>query len=129
MPPIICFVNPRFCAIINSSEAVKLNKKPKTKKAAPSPSELDTLPTNRQIKDGVFRLLYDNPENAAELYRSLTGEECGPHEVSIITITNVISGKLKNDLAFVAKGKAMVISEHMASPYENLPIRMLMYTG
>jgi len=74
-------------------------------------------------------MLYDDQESAAELYCSLTGERCRPDEVLIITITTVISGKMKNDLAFVVRGKAMVISEHMSSPYENLPVRLLMYTG
>ena len=40
---------------------------------------LDTIPANRQIKDGVFRLLFDDPEKAAELYYALSGEEFGIH--------------------------------------------------
>ena len=90
---------------------------------------LDDVSTNRQIKDGVFRLLFESPENAAELYYALTGIKCSPSEIQIITITTVISGKLKNDLAFVVRGKAIVVGEHMSSPYANMPIRMLMYIG
>jgi hypothetical protein len=95
----------------------------------PLDAEFDIVSVNRQIKDGVFRLLFDNPENAAELYYALTGDRCSPDEIIIITITTTISGELKNDLAFVVKGKILVIGEHMSSPYANMPVRLLMYTG
>ena len=89
----------------------------------------DTPPVNRQIKDGVFRLLFESPQNAAELYYALTGDRCSPDEIEIITITTVVSGRMKNDLAFLVRGRILVIGEHMASPCMNIPIRLLMYTG
>jgi len=92
-------------------------------------SEFETISANRQIKDGIFRLLFDNEERAAELYYALSGDKCSPDEIQIITITTTISGELKNDLAFIVKGKIMIIGEHMSSPYTNMPIRILMYTG
>jgi len=94
-----------------------------------SSNHTDATSVNRQIKDGVFRLLFETPENAAELYYALTGTKCNPDEIQIITITTTISGKLKNDLAFVVRGRALVVGEHMASPYANMPIRFLMYIG
>ena len=94
-----------------------------------SSAERDTVSVNREIKDGVFRLLFDDPEKAAELYHALSGEKCAPDEIMIITITTTISGELKNDLAFVVRGKVMVVGEHMSSPYENMPVRLLMYIG
>ena len=90
---------------------------------------VDAPLANREIKDGVFRLLFGKPENAAELYHALTGIECRPDEIQIITITTTISGKQKNDLAFVVRSKALVVGEHMSSPYANMPVRLLMYTG
>jgi hypothetical protein len=90
---------------------------------------MDSVSVNREIKDGVFRLLFDNPQNAAELYHALSGEKCTPDEITIITITILISGELKNDLAFVVREKVMVIGEHMSSPYDNMPVRLLMYIG
>ena len=91
--------------------------------------EQGAFKANREIKDGVFRLLFDSQENAAELYYALTGIKCRPDEVQIITITTVVSGKLKNDLAFIVRGKVMVVGEHMSSPCLNLPLRLLMYVG
>ena len=89
----------------------------------------DNPPVNRQVKDGIFRLLFENPKNAAELYYALSGDKCSSDEIMIITITTVISGKSKNDLAFVVRGKVIIVGEHMASPYDNMPIRILMYIG
>jgi len=48
-------------------------------------TQIDTVSVNRQIKDGVFRLIFGNTENAAELYYALTGTKCSPHEIKIIT--------------------------------------------
>jgi len=59
----------------------------------------------------------------------LTGIECKPDEIEIITLTTTISGKLKNDLAFVIRGRAMVIGEHQSTPSKNMPTRILMYLG
>ena len=84
---------------------------------------------NRQIKDGVFRLLFDDPENAAELYYALTGETCNPAEIIIITITTIVSGNVKNDLAFVVGDKVMIVSEHMSTISSNMPVRFLIYSG
>ena len=90
---------------------------------------LDTLSTNREIKDGIFKLLFEKPENAVELYYALTGIECRPDEIQVITISTIISGNLKNDLAFVVRGKALVVGEHQSTPNDNMPIRILMYLG
>ena len=71
----------------------------------------------------------NEPESAAELYYALTGIKCEPEEVEMLTIETVISGKLKNDLAFIVRGKVMIISEHTSSICQNMPIRILIYTG
>ncbi|MDR2167427.1 MAG: Rpn family recombination-promoting nuclease/putative transposase [Clostridiales bacterium] len=84
---------------------------------------------NREIKDGVFKLLFEKPENAAELYYALTGEKCRPEDIQIITLETTISGRLKNDLAFVVGDRVLVVGEHQSTPNENMPIRILMYVG
>ena len=77
----------------------------------------------------MFRLLFDNPERAAELYYALTGVKCNPDEIQIITITTTISGRLKNDLAFVVANRAIICGEHQSTTSENMPVRFLMYIG
>ena len=56
---------------------------------------LEHTKPNRQIKDGVFRLLFENPNNAAELYYAITGTPCTHEEIQIITLSTAISGKMK----------------------------------
>ena len=92
-------------------------------------SWVDTLLANREIKDGVFKLLFGNPENAAELYSALKDMPCSPNDIQIITLTIIVSGRMENDLAFVVRGRAMVLGEHMSSLYANMPVRFLMYLG
>jgi len=99
----------------NESEVMNLDEKRKS--------------TNRQIKDGVFCLLFGNPENAAELYNAINNTRYSPAEIQIITLSTVVSGRLKNDIAFVVNDKIMVVGEHMSSSYANMPVRMLMYVG
>ena len=88
-----------------------------------------SISANRELKDGVFKLLFDNQENAAELYYALTGKECSPEEVQIFTLSTVISGKRQNDLAFVVRDEALVVGEHMSTPSTNMPARFLIYVG
>ena len=57
----------------------------------------------------MFRIIFARPENSAELYYALTGIKCTPCEIQIITLTTTISGKQKNDLAFVVRGKLLKI--------------------
>ncbi|MCL2015371.1 MAG: hypothetical protein FWG68_03885, partial [Defluviitaleaceae bacterium] len=85
--------------------------------------------SNREIKDGIFKILFSILENAADLYSSLHNEPCRPDEIQIFTIETVISGKRKNDIALVTKNKIIALFEHMSSPYANLPFRFLIYLG
>jgi len=117
---------PQLC--YNDSEGVTITES-KTEKSAIRDVEHDTPSANREIKDGVFKLLFEKPENAAELYYALTGIKCHPDEIQIITITTVVSGEMKNDLAFVVRDRVLFAGEHQSTPNKNMPIRILMYLG
>ena len=82
-----------------------------------------------KIRDGVFRLLLNDEEKVVELYQTLKKTRNKPKRVELFTIETVISGKFKNDLAFVVDDEAMVIAEHMSSSYRNLPLRFWIYGG
>ena len=103
--------------------------KQKRRKAKKAGSKQNLSGANRNIKDGVFRLLFAVQENAAELYYAITDKKCNPDEIQIITIETIISGKMKNDLAFVVNDKIMVIGEHVSGSLANMPVRILMYSG
>jgi hypothetical protein len=84
---------------------------------------------NRNYKDGVFKLLFKEPEKAAELYYALTGIKCKPEEIEVITLEDALSKNFVNDLAIVVNGQALLISEHQASWNENMPLRIIIYLG
>ena len=84
---------------------------------------------NREYKDGVFKLYFKEKDKTADLYSALTGEECSADDITIITLEDALSKNFVNDLAFVARGRALVVSEHMSSLSENMPLRVALYFG
>ena len=103
--------------------------KPGNKKI-PTPEEIiNKSIANREIKDGAFKEYFEIPENAAELYSALKKVPCSPDEIKIFTITTIISGKFKNDLAFIVRNSALILGEHVSGPYLNMPVRLLIYIG
>ncbi|MCL1997301.1 MAG: hypothetical protein FWG65_00860 [Turicibacter sp.] len=84
---------------------------------------------NREIKDGVFKILFEDPENAAELHTALTGIPCTADEVQIFKITTIVSGKIRNDLGLLVGGRIIFLGEHMSTLYANMPVRCLIYVA
>jgi len=82
---------------------------------------------NRELKDGVFKMLLEHPEELAKLYTSLTGIPCTAADIQIFSLNMIISGSLYNDLGMIVRGRLIVLAEHMSSPYLNMPLRMLLY--
>ncbi|MCL2015621.1 MAG: hypothetical protein FWG68_05170, partial [Defluviitaleaceae bacterium] len=101
------------------------NKTSKTKKKKAKKAET----AKREIKDGLFKIIFSILANAAALYSALHNEPCSPRDIQIFTIETVISGKRKNDLAIVVKGRVIALFEHMSSSYANMPFRFLIYLG
>ncbi|MCL1986966.1 MAG: hypothetical protein FWG64_03220 [Firmicutes bacterium] len=102
--------------IKNRKTKIKLAKKAKKSTTA-----------KREIKDGLFKIIFSIPKNAATLYSALHNEPCTPQDIQLFTIENVISGKRKNDIAIVAKGRIIALFEHMSTSYANMPLRFLIY--
>ena len=102
----------------NHKRRIKLQKKKKTV----------GLGAIRVYKDGMFRIIFIEPEKALGLYRAITGKEYSKDTVvEIITLKNVFMSKLRNDLAFIIDGKLIVIVEHQSTINENMPLRMMQY--
>lgn len=86
--------------------------------------------TNREVKSSAFTTLFGQAENAAKLYAALNGEEAvSPEEIEFTTLQGVLFMVRKNDLAFVAKKKVLVISEHQSTVNGNMPLRDVIYYG
>jgi len=87
------------------------------------------LKVARNYKDGIFRTMFSDKESLAELYEALSGEKTNADAIELKTIEDVVYATLKNDLAFTVGDKVILFLEHMSSPCQNLPLRMLSYVS
>ena len=86
--------------------------------------------TNREVKSSAFTTLFGQAENAAALYAALNAEESVlPEDIEFTTLQGVLFMVRKNDLAFVAKKRVLVISEHQSTVNANMPLRDIIYYG
>ena len=89
----------------------------------------DKVLVNRSYKASVFGMLFEDRENAAELYYALSGIKCKVSEVIILTLLDTITRNFINDLALIVRGQVLLICEHQSSWNENMPLRILIYLG
>lgn len=70
--------------------------------------------TNREVKSSMFTALFSDPKNAAELYKALEpDEDIGPEDIDYTTLSGVMFLARKNDMAFTAKRRVLVISDSL----------------
>lgn len=70
------------------------------------------------------------PEHAADLYRALEhGENVRPEDIAFTTLEGVLFLARRNDMAFTAKKKVLVIGEHQSTLNLNMPLRSAIYYG
>lgn len=83
----------------------------------------------RNYKDTVFRLLFNDRENLLSLFNAVNGTSyCKPEELEIITLQNAIYLSMKNDLSFLIDFQ-MYLYEHQSTFSPNLPLRDLFYVA
>ena len=80
-------------------------------------------------KDSVFSTLFRDKKYLMQLYHALHPEDAETTEdaLSDITIRNVLTNGIFNDLAFRVGDKIMFLVEHQSSWTMNIIIRVLMY--
>ena len=80
-------------------------------------------------KDSVFTTIFQNKKYLMQLYRALNPEDTKTTEDALtdITIRNVLTNGIYNDLAFRVGDKVMFLVEHQSSWTMNIIIRVLMY--
>ena len=83
---------------------------------------------NREYKNNVFISLYEDVKKLLSLYNALTGSNL-PLKifVKIVTLTNVLFTKIRNDVAFVLGDKIIVLIEHQSTICQNMPLRLFIY--
>jgi len=85
---------------------------------------------NRKHKDSVFSFLFSNPDALRELYSAIEGVDLPPGiPISINTLSDVLIKGQLNDVSFTIDNRLIVLAEHQSTLGENLPLRILEYTG
>ena len=82
---------------------------------------------NRNYKDTVFRMLYQDKRELLALYNAENGSEyADPDALEVYTLESAIYMGMKNDVSFIVDTR-LVLYEHQASVNENMPLRDLFY--
>ena len=85
------------------------------------------MSVNKKYKDTVFRMLFNNPKTALELYNAIFGTDYKDWSVvKINTLENILFMGMKNDISFEIYDMIALI-EHQSTISENMPLRMSMY--
>lgn len=81
------------------------------------------------IKDSVFTDLFQNKKYLIQLYRTLHPEDQDTTEeqLSDITIHNIMTNDVYNDVGFMVGEKLLILTEAQASWTENIAVRILIY--
>ncbi len=85
----------------------------------------------RTVKDSVFTYLFQDPQYTLQLYKSLHGEDDGVEEkdIEVVTLANVMTNDLYNDLGFLVKDRLIVLVEAQSTFSPNLAYRMHLYSA
>ena len=85
------------------------------------------LKMQRNYKDTVFRMLFNNKEALLSLYNAINGTHYDrTDDLEIITLENAVYMAMKNDIAFIL-GLYMNLYEHQSTLNPNMPLRDLFY--
>lgn len=81
----------------------------------------------RNYKDTVFRMLFNDKESLLSLYNAVNGTVyTDVAELEITTLKNAVYMNYKNDISFVFDFRLMIY-EHQATLNPNMPLRDLIY--
>ena len=83
----------------------------------------------RTAKNSVFLDLFQNKSYLLKLYRTLHPEDTTATEDSLtdVTIENVLTDNLYNDLGFIVNNKLMILIEAQSTWTMNILVRVLLY--
>jgi len=83
---------------------------------------------NREHKNSVFTMLFDNKAVLLELSNALFGAKYAPDTpIEITTIKNALSRGRVNDLSYILDDRLIVLVEHQSTMSDVMPYRMLLY--
>lgn len=84
---------------------------------------------NRNYKDTVFRMLFQDRENLLSLYNAVNGTAYEDVDGLVITtLQDAVYMNYKNDVSFVFDF-TLSIYEHQSTVNQNMPLRDLIYVS
>ena len=91
--------------------------------------QIEKVMAKRTAKNSVFLDLFQNKSYLLKLYKTLHPEDTTATEDSLtdVTITNVLTDNLYNDLGFIANNKLMILVEAQSTWTVNILVRILLY--
>ncbi len=91
--------------------------------------QMPEVMAKRTAKNSVFLDLFQNKSYLLKLYKTLHPEDTTATEDSLtdVTITNVLTDNLYNDLGFIANNKLMILVEAQSTWTVNILVRVLLY--
>ena len=91
--------------------------------------QIEKVMAKRTAKNSVFLDLFQNKSYLLELYKTLHPEDTTATEDSLtdVTIENVLTDNLYNDLGFIANNKLMILIEAQSTWTMNILVRILLY--
>jgi hypothetical protein len=86
------------------------------------------MKANREYKDSVFSLLFNDKKRLLELYNAVNGTSfSNEDDIEINTLQNALFMGMINDISFTIAGMLVVLVEHQSTVNPNMPLRLLMY--
>ncbi len=91
--------------------------------------QIEKVMAKRTAKNSVFLDLFQNKSYLLKLYKTLHPEDTTATEDSLtdVTITNVLTDNLYNDLGFIVNNKLMILVEAQSTWTVNILVRILLY--
>ncbi len=91
--------------------------------------QIEEVMAKRTAKNSVFLDLFQNKSYLLKLYKTLHPEDTTATEDSLtdVTITNVLTDNLYNDLGFIVNNKLMILVEAQSTWTVNILVRVLLY--
>lgn len=82
---------------------------------------------NREHKDGVFCLAFQDAKDQLSLYNAMNGTSYeDPDELIVYTLKDAVYIGIKNDMSFLV-GEMLNLYEHQSTRNPNMPMRGLLY--
>ena len=82
---------------------------------------------NRQYKDRLWRMIFNNKEDLLQLYNAINHTDYqNPDDLVVNTLEDVLYLSMKNDVSFLVGG-TMNLYEHQSTFNPNMPLRGIFY--